>query len=292
MNAQIKTLIDIAGSRGAMSEKQKAILFEKAKISGEDIEIIEDLLSEKKISIQPNIPAIDPDEDLVWFIAACDLAMQPPMPEDMRYYSCVALCALDAVFSIRTRYEPVVINLLHRFCAQYRINHLFAPNPHQMPVRDQQLTLSELRRRMMGVTGGALSEILQNRQRTSTRNGILKAEAFMRYLDVMNDYHIDTYQDLNEVVRERPGFEGRLRQIPGQNVSVDYFFMLAGNENAVKVDTHIRRFAEGAIGRDLNDQEIRQLFADAVTFYRRNGYPTMTARHLDHIVWSWQKGQE
>ena len=38
-------------------------------------------------------------------------------------------------------------------------------------------------------------------------------------------------------------------------------------------------------------EQIKELFRRAVVHYRQNGYPDMTARHLDHIVWTWQKSR-
>ena len=221
------------------------------------------------------------------FLRQCDKALQPE--PDMEYYSCVALCALDAVFSIRANYYAVVKPIVERFCKQYDIENIKAPDPHKIPSESEQLKVSALRKKLKDVTPEQLAAVVKNRQRTSTKNGILKAEAFLRYLDVFEEYKIETYQDVNKAYEENSEFEKVLKDIPGQNVAVDYFFMLAGDEDGVKVDTHLTRFAENAVGHKLSREEIKQLFAGAVDYYRKNGYPNMTARHLDHIVWSWQR---
>ena len=119
----------------------------------------------------------------------------------------------------------------------------------------------------------------------------MKTEAFLRYLEVFQRFEVNTYQDVNRLADENPAFEQALRNIRGQNVSVDYFFMLAGDEDGVKVDTHLRNFVRDAVGRDLTPEQIKDLFFRAVVHYRQNGYPDMTARHLDHIVWTWQKSK-
>jgi hypothetical protein len=67
--------------------------------------------------------------------------------------------------------------------------------------------------------------------------------------------------------------------------------MLAGDHNGVKVDTHLQRFIKDALGKYLKTEETIELFRQAADYYRQNGYPDMTPRHLDHIVWSWQKMQ-
>lgn len=221
------------------------------------------------------------------FLAHCDQALAP-IP-DMEYYSCVGLCALDAVFSIQSRYNSVVSPLIDRFCDLIGIPRR-ANDPHTLPT-DGQITITELTNRLEGFTPDSLAETINNRQRTSSKSGILKADAFLRYLQVFQQFGVDTYQDVNRLVEENPAFEAAIRQIPGQNVAVDYFFMLAGDTDGVKVDTHLRRFVRNAVGRDLPTDEVKELFRQAVQYYRQHGYPKMTARHLDHIVWSWQKSQ-
>lgn len=221
------------------------------------------------------------------FLAHCDQALAP-IP-DMEYYSCVGLCALDAVFSIQSRYNSVVSPLIDRFCDLIGIPRR-ANDPHTLPT-DGQITITELTNRLEGFTPDFLAEAINNRQRTSSKSGILKADAFLRYLQVFQQFGVDTYQDVNRLVEENPAFEAAIRQIPGQNVAVDYFFMLAGDTDGVKVDTHLRRFVRNAVGRDLPADEVKELFRQAVQYYRQHGYPQMTARHLDHIVWSWQKSQ-
>ena len=64
------------------------------------------------------------------FLAHCDQALAP-IP-DMEYYSCVGLCALDAVFSIQSRYNSVVSPLIDRFCDMIDIPRR-AYDPHTLP---------------------------------------------------------------------------------------------------------------------------------------------------------------
>lgn len=218
---------------------------------------------------------------------------------DMRYYSSLPLCALDAVFSIRASYEKIVNPLIDRVCKELDLARA-ADNPLEIP-GEEQLSVSDFMQRLTehyqlskdaapAQNGEILAEKINNRQRTSTRNGILKAEAFLRYLDVFRNNHIESYQDLNNP-ENQPAVEQALRKIPGQNVAVDYFFMLAGERNLVKVDTHLRRYVDAAVGKNLTNEAIINLFREAAAHYQKNGCSDMTPRHLDHIVWSWQKGR-
>lgn len=227
--------------------------------------------------------------DFGLFNAYCQEAMAP-FP-DMAYYNCVALCAMDAVFSIRTKYSTVS-RILNRFCEHYQIQ-LVAETPYSMPAQDRQMTVSELIELIGDINAEELAAIVQNHQWTTARgrNRILKAEAFLRYIEVFRSHNIDTFQDVNAAFEEGDSLKNALKSIPGQNVAVDYFFMLAGDENGVKVDTHIRNFAENAVGHPLSNDEIKELFSEEVAYLRQHGNPDMTVRHLDHIVWSWQRSR-
>ena len=184
----------------------------------------------------------------------------------------------------------MVSPLIDSFCTLLEIPRQ-APNPHAIPSAEEQVTVSVLCDRLRGHTPQTLAEAINNRQRTSSRGGILKTEAFLQYLEVFQQFEVNTYQDVNRLATEDPTFEQALRNIRGQNVAVDYFFMLAGDEDGIKVDTHLRNFVRDAVGRELTSEQIKALFREAVIHYRQNGYPDMTARHLDHIVWSWQKSR-
>lgn len=222
------------------------------------------------------------------FLRHCDLALAP-VP-DMEYYSCVGLCALDAVFSIQARYYSVVSPLLDRFCDLAKIVRT-APDSHKLPSVEEQVKISDLVKRLEGYDGDRLAKALKNKQKTSSRNGILKAEAFLEYLKVFQRFGIETFQDVNRLCEESDDLKNALKSIKGQNVAVDYFFMLAGDEDGVKVDTLLTRFSETAVGHPLTKEQIKTLFRNAVEYYREHGYPDMTARHLDHIVWTWQKSR-
>ena len=225
------------------------------------------------------------------FIEHCDMAMSP-IP-DMGYYSSVALCAFDAVFSIQSRYNSVVSPLIDRLCSMIDIpRHL--ENQSVLPRIEEQIKVSEFQRRLRRLNcldPATLAEKLNNRQRTSSRNGILKADAFLQYLEEFKSHEIETFQDVFSSEEKRAKLEQSLRKITGQNVAVDYFFMLAGNKDDVKVDTWIKRFVHDALGKDIPESQIKQLFKEAAEYYRNNGYPDMTVRHLDHIIWNWQKSR-
>ena len=74
---------------------------------------------------------------------------------DMRYYSSVALCAFDAIFSIRSNYEATVRPTIKRFCKLIGVPRE-APNPYAIPTVDEQISVSDLARRIEGCDASSL----------------------------------------------------------------------------------------------------------------------------------------
>ena len=211
---------------------------------------------------------------------------------DMLYYPSIAICALDAVFSIRANYCSTVVPKLERFCSLYQIPWQLM---NTMPAIENQLKVSEVIKKMNGITGTRLATALDFHQPATTTKDInkkiLKTEAFIRFINTLAVNGIETYQDLNGVTREtEEELRETLKKIPGQRVSVDYFFMLTGDIKMVKVDRHIENFTKKATGvQNLSHKQIVDLYRNGAVFLQEHGYPDMNPRHLDHIVWEYQK---
>jgi hypothetical protein len=88
-------------------------------------------------------------------------------------YPSLALCVIDAVWSIGVRYEAVT-NVIRRYC------EYLGGTPKTTSTPLSALTADMERR---GIAFYA-DQVFQNRQRTSPRGGILKAEAVYRYAAV------------------------------------------------------------------------------------------------------------
>ena len=161
--------------------------------------------------------------------------------EDMKYYSCLPLCALDAVFSIGVKYTGVS-RTVDRFCKEYSIPRN-AKNPFRLPSAASQTTVGQVLEKLRNVSPEELAMIIKNKQRTSSKNGILKTAAFIQWLDILELYGIQTYQDFHKHWSDC-NLENDLRRVRGQKsgISTDYFYMLAGKTTEVKVDRHISSF--------------------------------------------------
>jgi hypothetical protein len=200
-------------------------------------------------------------------------------------YASLGHCVLDSIFSIGVRYEGVR-GVLHRYCQRYQL-HEFHDGLGPPPVADQ-LPLSGLVDQISEVGPERFAtEIVQNRQRTSSRSGILKAEASLLFAEALIRNGVETFQDAMEHIADQD-LDRELRGVPGQasGISIRYFFMLAGSPDLIKPDRMIIRFLKGVLGRDVSPEAAVRLLAGVVIQLRTAGL-SVDARSIDSAIWLW-----
>jgi len=205
--------------------------------------------------------------------------------EEYGYHN-LPLCIIDAIFSIGVNYTSTE-NTIKRFCEFFSVTRL---REKELAPRSEQLSVTSFIQFHHDFTFQEMAEkIYQNKQRTSTRNGILKAEAAYRFAGVVQKFGGEYLQDVDIILGDE-AFEKEIARIPGQSsgLSTRYFYMLVGDENFIKPDRMIRRFIQAAIGRDLSMQECQELLLAAHTELVRD-YPLLTPRSLDHEIWLYQR---
>ena len=205
------------------------------------------------------------------------------------YYPSLALCALDASFSARTTYQSV-INVLDRFCQWANHNGVqlrFEHQPECYPAI-AQITVSEIIHLLGGQDAESLADIVNNHSKVARR---LKAGLFLDLLNVFHGFRIETYQDFQEQFNNQDIADAILELRGVGSATFSYLYLLAGNPNDVKVDVCIRRFSTEATGvNNLTDLQIRELFIYAAGIISQEHHG-LTAAHLDHIAWNYQRGQ-
>jgi len=218
-------------------------------------------------------------EEISSIVAVCrtdlDLTQTEEEPQHL-HHPCIPIIILDAVFSINA-WATVVGNVIRR----YRDHAGIGDGPEQT-IDDFVSLLSH-----MGTERFA-REVLENRQRTSAQAGVLKAEAALQYALVLKDFGVNCRADLHRIL-DSDRFCRRIRLIPGQAISLDYFLMMAGRIDLVKPDRMVQRF----VGRCLNEPGINPplaayLLARAADELRTE-YNHLTPRLLDWIVWSYER---
>ncbi len=142
-----------------------------------------------------------------------------------------------------------------------------------------------------GTVQESADQVFCNHQRTSTRNGILKAEAVLRFAKILQKYGFERRKDLERSVLPERG-EAEIQSLPGQKSgqSLRYFYMLAGNDNWAKPDRHIFRFIQSSLGMPPSVQEAQRLLEKVVDELRPR-YPQLTVRLLDYTIWEYMAHQ-
>ena len=216
--------------------------------------------------------------------AKLDLA-HVQLPEEYHYHS-LPLCVIDAVFSIGVQYASTR-NTVIRFCQHFGIPRL---RKEGIPPPMEQLSMTDF----IGIydeygIARMTEEVFRNRQRTSTRNGILKSEAVLRFSQVLVQFGIDYLQDTDRIIGNRE-FEERIQAIPGQRsgISLRYFYMLAGSDAYIKPDRMIARFIYSALNKRMSVDESHEVIMGAYRILVQE-FPSLTPRALDYMIWRYQR---
>jgi hypothetical protein len=231
---------------------------------------------------------VPPVASLANYIEQTELKI-PKLADEYRYAS-LPLCVVDAVFSIGVRYtstQKVVSNLCEyagwtRFFASRE-----ARGAGEYGIGDLNSMFDKF-----GAEGMAES-VFQNRQRTSSRSGILKAEAVLLYCRTLIKAGINDFPDLD--VERREYAEAIILGLPGQSsgIAFDYFMMLAGDDNLIKPDRMVQRYVAHALDLDSVPQprQAAILVRLAAKELRTRGQ-LWTPLSLDNAIWRHQSKHE
>ena len=206
-----------------------------------------------------------------------------PLPAEF-FYASLPLCVIDAVFSIGVTYTSTR-NTVVRFCEHQG----WTKSPGlDAPRAEGEHTISGFLTLFDGLTPDQMAEkLFGNRQRTSSRSGILKAEAVRRFAVALKETGIDDFCDLAE--ERLTAAETSVRWIPGQKsgISFDYFRMLAGDDNLIKPDRMVQRYIARALGEApqyVSPDKARKLLQGATLVLVQHGQD-WSPRRLDHSIW-------
>ncbi len=191
----------------------------------------------------------------------------------------LVLSVINSIFSISARYEST-IKVVNRFAKYVGIDRA-----------KDEYTTSDFIKQFANVDSEILAtDIFKNRQRTSARNGILKAEAVKQVIKVLNNNNIETQKDLlhGEYIDM---VEMQIRRVKGQGsgVTFEYLMMNAGDDNRFKPDRHIYTFFEDYLNYgSLTEERLREVFFKELEKVKTK-YSYFTARSFDSLIWSFIK---
>jgi hypothetical protein len=166
------------------------------------------------------------------------------IPDVIYSYASLSAMLLDAIFSIGVRYGQVkAVIARHSKCQQYDPWHFGEADPYPLPalIAEGQKGTPE-----------QFAQKLGNRGRTSTRSGILKAEAVILAAEALvknGVLDLLSWRSADKAILKAA--ERDFRAVKGQatGVSWKYLSMLAGDGDQVKPDRMVVRYVEAALGR-------------------------------------------
>jgi len=151
-----------------------------------------------------------------------------PVPRRLERWTSLSACVLDAVWSVGTDHDRVVVPLVRRVLEPAAAGPLLADaassaDSHPLPrlltrFPDEQ----------------ALEAAAQNKQRTSTRGGVTKADAALRYARTLVGHGVLGVEDLPRLLADPASWsrlDRALSRVPGEGQNGarrSYFWALCG----------------------------------------------------------------
>jgi len=221
-------------------------------------------------------------------ISSCIDLNTAELCDEFFYYS-LPLCVIDSVFSIGVNYESVK-NAVKRYCAFQHLPQFRCRN--ELPDKSSQQSCSNFVQLCQRLGPDQMAEeVFKNRQRTSSRSGILKSEAACLFAQRLVVHGVEHLQDVEKCV-DNPAIEKAVRAVKGQasGISWQYFLMLAGNDNVIKPDRMVLRFLSTALNRPVRVSEAPHLLQLAAAELAHQK-PNITARLIDYQIWLHQRDQ-
>jgi len=212
-----------------------------------------------------------------------DIDLAASLPEEF-FYDSIDLCIIDAVFSIGVRYNGVK-NVIARY-KDYIKNHYPSLDKPSRSV-SESIYIFENYKNIQ-----AFAKEVLNSQKTSTRNGILKAQAVLEVFKVLEAHNITNTEAFRNISGDKKkSVDKSILSIKGQGsgIMLKYLCMLTGDDDVCKPDRMLHRFVTNISGKKMSDDDLQVILTEACKILKKE-YPTLTVRILDNQIWKYQKG--
>jgi hypothetical protein len=138
---------------------------------------------------------------------------------DEYFYQSLPLCIIDAIFSIGVKYESTR-EVVRRYC-EHTSQRRIRTGVDFPPQTEQESVSSFCARPEQSDLISMAESVYQNRQRTSARSGILKAEAVLKFAKVLQTFGAEYFQDLSKVINDLASIQP-CAQFPGKEAEFPY----------------------------------------------------------------------
>lgn len=208
------------------------------------------------------------------------------LPEEYNY-SCLPLCLIDAIYSIGVSYTSTK-NVVDKYCSKYGIERLKSTRS------EKKHKISDLIRNIeeYGTDDNDYNryakEILNNTQRTSSKNGVLKIQAVYECAKILDNNGIQTIEDFNRKYSDKIGKQ--YREVKGQSsgISLAYLKMLCGRADTIKTDRHIIRFLNKFYDEEITVDNAQMIMEEIINKLNYE-YNNISLRELDYVIWEFMR---
>ena len=207
------------------------------------------------------------------------------------YYNSIVFCIIDAIYSINAKYASTK-NTVMRYCQGNKLERYRKYGSLPVGIENEH-TINDFKDFVCGECyEGLANSVFNNRQRTSTRSGILKAQAVCEFAEILHYNEINCFSDIPKMYGN-PQIGEQVKGITGQasGLSLSYFYMLTGSDDFIKADRHILNFIYEATGQRVSKQQAEILFAECVERLKDRN-PDINCRSLDHAVWRYMSSKK
>lgn len=235
--------------------------------------------------------------DVDSFVKWCErnLALASAQLPEEYYYNSLPFCVIDCIYAINHEYKRPV-PLVNNYCSQFTLERIRADR-NKLPIIAIQHSVSNLVKDMQ-VKG--LNHYTNNvfRWHQSVKTGkdyktrkeirTLKTDIIFSFAGLLCNQNIEYFQDMPSI-RHDKAFEQKALAIKGiADLTLSYFFMLAGDDNTIKFDRWLDRNAIMVLGRKISIDDGQYLYRKACNALNAP-YPHMTPRLLDCVVWEFMR---
>ena len=158
-----------------------------------------------------------------------------PVPTRVERWTSLSACVLDAVWSVGADHDRVVVPLVHRVLTPAASGPLLADSRADADSHPLPRLLTRFPDEQ------TLEAAAQNRQRTSTRGGVTKADAALRYARTLVTHNVLGIEDLPRLVAD-PALWSRLdralSRVPGEGqhgARRTHFWALCGVDDQARI---------------------------------------------------------
>jgi hypothetical protein len=199
-----------------------------------------------------------------------------------RGYSHLGIAILDAVLSLRSRYDSVVVPTLKRYCEAAGLD--WSDLDSVQPEYGAQALVDFLGPKSTDERCAILTKHVA--PGTNTR----KADLCVEIAQVLVAKGVDTHTSLAVVLEASPDLEWKIRRLSGVGPAAWWYLLNLSKVEKVKPDTMIVRWVSAVLDEPVGQKEAARLIEVAAAEIQGDGADP-SVRTLDHLVWRKQSGR-